>query len=84
MPFCRRRFSIKPWPIKGFGTRWPIPFATSTGGQNALCLIMAGGSGVRFEKSGRKPILYHVPHNGKKELPTYVIEQLRIAVGKEL
>lgn len=42
------------------------------------------GSGVRFEKPGRKPILYHVPHNGKKELPTYVVEQLRIAVGKEL
>ena len=42
------------------------------------------GSRVRFEKPGRKPILYHAPHNGRKELPSYVIEQLRIEVEKEL
>ena len=41
------------------------------------------GSGVRFEKPGCKPILYHAPHNGRNELPTYVVEQLKIAVGEE-
>lgn len=41
------------------------------------------GSRLRFVKPGRTPFLYHRPHNGKKELPTYVVDALRKLVKEE-
>lgn len=41
------------------------------------------GSRLRFVKPERTPFLYHRPHNGKKELPAYVVDALRKLVEEE-
>ena len=40
------------------------------------------GSGVKYVKDGTAPIVYHLPHNGRKELPEYVLAGIREAVRK--
>lgn len=42
------------------------------------------GSGVKYIKTGRPPIVYHVPPAGDKLLKPYVLDAVRDAVRKEL
>ena len=42
------------------------------------------GSAVHFTKPGRKGVYYHVPHAGRKSLPTYAVEAIREAIKEEL
>ena len=42
------------------------------------------GSGIKFIKPGRAPLIYHVPHNGDSSLKPYVLDEIIEAVRKEL
>ena len=42
------------------------------------------GSGIRFIKPGRAPLIYHVPHDGDGPLKPYILDEIIEALRKEL
>lgn len=42
------------------------------------------GSGVKYVKAGRPPLVYHVPHAGDRLLKPYVLHAICEAVRREL